>query len=664
MSSMERRELLKSFFAATGGLRGLRRGGLARAVVDVCSTVPGRGPILPGAAVAAYRYTRPLLIPPVMPTANRRRRSGAHLDYYEIAVRQFEQQILPPGLRLPPTTVWGYGSIQHPETFSYPAFTIEASWRKPVVVRWINDLKDPATGRFLPHLLPVDPTLHWANPPGGPEGRDMRPTFTGTRPPGPYEGPVPIVTHLHGAAGVRQESDGYPEAWYLSAAKDIPAGYATTGTFYDYYERTSPLGHLWRPGAAVFQYPNDQPATTLWYHDHALGVTRVNVYAGPAGFYLLRGGPDDLDDGVLPGPAPRPGDPPGARVYEVPIVIQDRSFNCDGSLFYPDTRGLPPEVAARVYIPTGDISPIWVPEFFGDVMVVNGQPWPFLKVEQRRYRFRILNGCNSRFLILKMNRDIPFWQIGSDGGFLPRPVKRETLLLSPAERADVIVDFSHVPVGSEIILQNLGPDAPFTGQPSPPADPETTGQVMQFRVVPRTCKDTSARPDRLKLPQIAPLGRADAVRRVSLNEVSSDVDPDVGPRAALLGKLTRSSDGSTPTPVPLFWEDRITENPARGSTEIWEIYNFTMDAHPIHVHELQFQVVERESFDGTRRGPEAGEEGFKDTVIALPDSITRIKLKFETPGRFVWHCHILEHEDNEMMRPYHIGRIPRDIPKR
>ncbi|WP_437644501.1 multicopper oxidase family protein [Sorangium sp. So ce362] len=653
---MKRRQLLKHGLAATGGLLVLRRGGPASAMFDECPVVLPQGPTLPGVDIAPYRYTVPLLIPPIMPRASRRHDHGSHYDYYEIAVRQFKQQVLPG--RMPMTTVWGYGSIQHPETFSYPAFTIEATWRRPVRVKWINDLKDPVTGHFLPHLLPVDPTLHWANPPGGEEGRDSRPMFPVGCPPEPYGGPVPIVTHLHGMVRVAQESDGYPEAWYLPAATDIPEGYAETGTFYDYYKRTSPLGHLWEPGAAVFEYPNDQRAATLWYHDHALGITRLNVYAGPAGFYLLRGGPGDLPPGVLPGSARTRDDCHGSGTYEIPLVIQDRSFNDDGSLFYPATRD--PEFA-DVYIPNGDVPPIWVPEFFGDVMVVNGRPWPFLNVEQRRYRFRILNGSNSRFLLLKMDNGLPFWQIGSDSGFLPCPVERDTLLLAPAERADVIVDFSRVRVGTPIVLRNLGPDGPFNGGPQPPADPETTGQVMQFRVVPARSRDTSTPPHRLRLPRLKPLGDVDAVRRVSLNEVTSTSDPAAGPIAALLG--TFRPPGSD-TAKPLFWDDPVTENPATGSTEIWEIYNFTMDAHPIHVHEVHFEIVDRQPFDGAPRPPEAGEEGFKDTVIALPDEITRIKMTFEKPGRFVWHCHILEHEDNEMMRPYQIGPTPPDIPDR
>jgi bilirubin oxidase len=573
-----------------------------------------------------------------------------NIDYYEIAVRQFQQQILPPGM--PQTTVWSYGSANHPGSFNYPAFTIEAKWRTPVRVKWINDLKDPVTGDFLPHILPVDPTLHWANPPGGDAGRDMRPSFTET--PGPYTGPVPIVTHLHGARST-QESDGYAESWYLPAAGNIPAGYATEGTWHSTFKAQfqSQQGVEWQPGSAVFQYANDQRATTLWYHDHTLGMTRLNVYAGPAGFYLLRGGPDDKVIGKLPGPAPALGDPPGMKYYEIPIAIQDRAFNADGSLFYPDSREFFDEFAGP-YIPESDISPIWNPEFFGNTMVVNGRSWPYLEVEPRRYRFRLLNGCNSRFLLLKFSDPaLSFWQIGSDGGFLPAPVQLSELLMSPAERMDVIVDFSALPPGAEVILQNLAPDEPFGGgEPGAdfePADPDTTGQVMQFRVVSAVGVDKTTPPALLTLPAFTPLGPASNTRQVSLNEVDSEVLEDVGPREALLGTVYGGAA------YPLGWMDAITENPALGATEVWEMYNFTEDAHPIHIHEVQFQVVDRQPFDDLPRSPEANETGFKDTVISYPGEITRVIARFEHPGLYVWHCHIVEHEDNEMMRPYFIG---------
>jgi FtsP/CotA-like multicopper oxidase with cupredoxin domain len=605
------------------------------------------------------KYVTPLVVPPPMPWTSRGRDY-----YYEIAVRQFKQQILPAPL-LPPTTVWSYGSVNHPGSFNYPAFTIEARYRRPVRVKWINDLVD-SEGSFLRHLLPVDPTLHWANPPGGVQGRDSRPTFSAT--PEPYKGPVPIVTHMHGNHTF-DYSDGYAEAWFLPDAQNLPAGFAAEGTFYDYFRDKSPLGDQWEAGSAVFEYPNDQRATTMWYHDHTLGMTRLNVYAGPAGFYLLRRGPGDLPPSVLPGPAPQLGDAEGTRYYEIPLAIQDRSFNDDGSLFYPDTRAffgedLPPNMQ---FIPGSDVPPIWNPEFFANTMVVNGKTWPKLEVEPRRYRFRLLNGCNSRFLILKLASDpptttpasaaLPFWMIGADGGFLPEPVRLDQVLLAPAERADVIVDFTDLRVGTEIYLINLGPDEPFGGLPAPFPDPETTGQVMKFTVVPLTGRDVSRPPDKLHLPAFQPLGEASNTRQVSLNEDASTFPGFDGPIAARLGTLDAAGD-----PVPLGWNDPISENPAENAVEVWEIHNFTEDAHPIHIHEVQFQVVDRQPFGEGAKPPEDYESGFKDTVIAPPGEITRVKALFDLPGLYVWHCHIVEHEDNEMMRPYHVGPPPSDLP--
>jgi len=631
-------------------------------------------------------------------------------DYYEISVRQFEQQILPPPF--PKTTVWGYGSRNHPDTFHSPSFTIEALAGRPVRVKWINELVNP-DGTYLPHLLPVDQTLHWANPPGGDKGKDGH-----SLNPKPYMGPVPIVTHVHGAH-TTPESDGYPEAWYLPAATNIPPTYATHGTFFGQFDRSNT-----EPGSAVFQYPNDQRATTLWYHDHALGITRLNVYAGLAGFYLLRGGPSDLPAGVLPGPAPSIGDSPDTKYYEIPIAIQDRSFRVDGSLFYPDNRaffeGLQPEQlkipfvseetapetegtqapgdhddAAGAARPHGrkvsDIPPIWNPEFFGNAIMVNGRTWPYLEVEPRRYRFRLLNGCNSRFLVLRFERDdLSFWQIGNEGGFLPKPVELKDLLLAPAERADVIVDFTGLKPGTEILLLNVGPDAPFRGfNPDgtladgeggtfPPADPETTGQVMKFVIVDLSSQDTSTPPAELQLPPVTDLGPADVTRVLSLNEAMSDVvfvvedeegniveaatgGEPFGPRAAYLGTL-----GPDGTGVMLGWDEPMTENPELNATETWEIYNFTVDAHPIHLHLIMFQVINRQPLHegrltGTPQSPPAWEAGYKDTVIAYPMQVTRIKAKFDVEGLFVWHCHILEHEDNEMMRPYYVGPIPEKI---
>jgi FtsP/CotA-like multicopper oxidase with cupredoxin domain len=485
---------------------------------------------------------------------------------------------------------------------------------------------------------------------------------------------------LHGAH-TREDSDGFAEAWYLPAAENIPADFARTGTFWDYFN--SKYHHGWDYGESAFRYPNNQRATTLWYHDHTLGMTRLNVYAGPAGFYLIRGGPDDvvLDnrDGspaILPGPAPGIGDDPLGEYGEIPIAIQDRSFNADGSLFYPDTREFFDGFTGP-FIPDSPVSPIWNPEFFGNIMVVNGFTWPFLNVEQRRYRFRFLNGCNSRFLLLKMTTsprmdndsfntpEGTFWQIGAEGGFLPdSAVELDQLLIAPAERADVIVDFSQFPVGSEVYLVNDGPDAPFGGITLEDiSDWESTGQVMKFIVGPGLATDPATHPGDLALPAITPLGSANNTQYVSLNEELFSAEEEEVPSAALLGRF----DPGTGDPTPLLWSDAITENPARGETEVWEMRNFSEDAHPIHIHLVQFEVVGREPFEGGTsvagsNGPLPWETGFKDTVIAYPEEITRVKARFDIPGFYVWHCHIVEHEDNEMMRPYHVGPIPPDAP--
>jgi FtsP/CotA-like multicopper oxidase with cupredoxin domain len=357
-------------------------------------------------------------------------------------------------------------------------------------------------------------------------------------------------------------------------------------------------------------------------------------------------------------------------------------------------------------------------------MVVNGVSWPHLDVEPQLYRFRLLNGCNSRFLILKFPPDVPVWQIGADGGFLdlPKNIAANSpypgmILMAPAERADVIVDFRGA-ANSEIELLNLGPDEPFGGGEIDgdfdAADPLTTGRVMLFRVGATSQLPATAftEPSQLGLPLVTALTSTVAPLQVSLNEEMShavlvpfDADADefvldtngtlwevaegelptetspgvwtlerladvtwsrpwtpdaFGPTAALLGTLNPNGTGN-----PLLWMDPVTEQPTAGDTQVWEIHNLTVDAHPIHIHLVQFQVINREvaspdspHYDGTNVGAvlpqEPGETGFKDTVIAYPGEVTRVIAHFDTHGRFVWHCHIVEHEDNEMMRPYDV----------
>jgi FtsP/CotA-like multicopper oxidase with cupredoxin domain len=574
-----------------------------------------------------------------------------------------------------------------------------------------------------------------------------------TNNPDPYLGPVPIVTHVHGAH-VDPHSDGYPEAWWLPAGVDASL-YDTKGTLFDDATGINPGS----TGYADYSYRNDQPATTLWYHDHSLGMTRANVYAGPAGFWLIRGGGFDKGKdsstkkkAVLPGPAPVAGDTLGAlntpgnplrnAIREIPIVIQDRSFNDDGELFYPASREFFDGFTGP-YTPdfvTGgdmsDISPAWNPEAFFNVMVVNGVSWPTMDVAPARYRLRLLNGCNSRFLNLALHeldsegnfvQEIPFYQIGADQGFLPQVVKIQTgeatplpgatqlasdpdqaLLMGLAERADVIVDFSQLADGAIVRMVNTAADAPFGGFNGAPgedevADPDTTGQVMQFMVKSALSLASDAMttlPENLVMKAERSLDnrKIKVTRQISLNEgesetvclnsVGASVDPDdpdcqehVAPKEALLG--TVSGSGTTATGIPLKWTDtsgistpvqitmadgvttkmiNVTENPTLGHTEDWEIYNFTEDAHPIHLHLVRFEVIKRTAMDGTagsNGSQQPWETGFKDTVIAYPGEITTVRAKFDVAGLFVWHCHILEHEDNEMMRPYVVSPEPK-----
>jgi bilirubin oxidase len=361
------------------------------------------------------------------------------------------------------------------------------------------------------------------------------------------------------------------------------------------------------------------------------------------------------------------------------------------------------------------VAPIWNPEFFGNTIVVNGRTWPFLDVQPRRYRFRLLNGCQARTVILKMVTGDPatrpgvpalkFWQIGAEGGYLPAPVELPQLLMAPAERADVIVDFSGLAEGDVVYLINEGPDVPYGPVPVPAEDlanPLTTGQVMKFVVGALVGTDTTTPAEFLELPARTPLPDATVTRKVSLNEEESKTvkvlvdsdgnwitpvvlacdNPDAvpfGPTAALLG--TMEPNPANPgqfISVPRMWTDPagITETPAVGATEVWEIYNYTVDAHPMHLHEVQFEVVNRQQFDrdtGTVIDPltgepypitlpEAWETGTKDTVIAYPGQVTRLKARFDLPGLYVWHCHIVDHEDNEMMRPLTVGPMPTLVP--
>lgn len=492
-----------------------------------------------------------------------------HETYYEVKMVQFSQSL---HAELPDTTLWGYeGSVPGP--------TIEVRRDELVKIKWINNLPDK-------HLLPVDTTIH------GAEADKPQ---------------VRTVVHVHGGKN-KSKYDGHPEAWFTQG-----------------YLRRGPQ---WRQ--MIYKYPNHQRATTLWYHDHAVGITRLNIYAGLAGFYIIRDAHEDTLN------LPR-------GLYEIPIAIQDKSLNPDGSLSYPRQP--------RDVIPGVTPDPSAVAEFFGDTILVNGKVWPYLEVQPRKYRFRILNASNARFYALSLDSGQPFYQIGVEGGLFEHPVKVHQILLAPAERADIIVDFKGME-GRNILLTNRAP-TPFPG--GEPAAPDTTGQIMQFRVtVPLGDEDMSSIPR--NLGRIEPLTERSARRTRYLTLVESK-DEYRQPLLLLDGKR---------------WSDPVTEVIRAGSTEMWCFVNVTDDTHPIHIHLVHFQVVNRQPFNvekylstgdivltGPPMQPDENERGWKDTVRANPGQVTRIIARFEPyAGEFPWHCHILEHEDNDMMRPFIV------IPKR
>lgn len=456
----------------------------------------------------------------------------------------------------PLTYLWGYDGM-------YPGPTIEAYKDIPTYVEWANNLPDK-------HFLPFDATLH-----------------------GTQDDPeVKTVVHLHGAK-VDWKSDGHPEAWYT-------ADYKITGP---------------RFTNRVYKYTNHQPGTTLWYHDHAMGITRLNVYAGLEGFYILR---DALED--------RLNLPKGN--YEIPLLVQDRSFNSDGSLFYPDSS------------PFVSFTPSITFPFNANTIVVNGKVWPYLEVEPRKYRFRILNGSNARQYNFEFENDLGFTLIGTDGGFTEAPIPLDSFFLSPSERVDVIVDFSDY-AGSTFNLMNTNPNAN-----------ENTGVIMQFRVTkPLIGTDTSTIPDTLR--HVPELQESDA-------------------KVERFLPLTPSTDHFG-RPMPLLndrmWSDPVTEKPELDSIEVWNLVNlFPGIDHPIHIHLIQFKVISRTPFDvdeylrsgeivftGDPEPPREFERGFKDTVNAEPGKITKLITHFTGfSGHYVWHCHFLEHEDHDMMRPMQV----------
>ncbi len=597
------------------------------------------------------------------------------------------------------TPVWGYGQKGQ---YTWPGKTFEVQSGQPIEVKWANKLVDPVTGAFLPHLLPVDTSLHWCY---------SLPGYT------QYtiaNAGVPNVAHLHGGHTDFQY-DGNPEFFFSP-------GYGVRGP--QWVEKK-------------YIYDNSQPAGNLWYHDHALGITRLNVYAGLAGFYFVR----DLSDTGQPGnPLTLPAWP-----YEKAYAIQDRMFRATGELFYPAYPGDPAYAdfitgegvtlhgpPNNVYFPdnpnnfTDDTTP-WLgggptalAEFFGDHMLVNGMIWPKENVEPRNYRLHLLNGTDSRFMAIQFvavnagdtdftnaGSPIPFYVIGSDQGLASSATQTDLLLSEPGSRYDIVFDFSDASLlGKRVIMKNIGGDEPFGGDIPGPQVFGETDRIMAFDVVLSINDATTAAglapqadvfENSISNSNIPNPNAADRTRKVALFEgmdefgrlqpllgtaepatdyLNNPINWPAKPEYAAAG-LVGQMEGS------IAWHSPTTENPKLGDTEIWEIYNATGDAHPVHLHLVHFDVVGRQEFTadvidqpvvqhngllgngfrlenivlGTSVPQPLGyvENAPKDMVTALPGQVTRIKMTFDKPGRYVWHCHILSHEDHEMMRVLHVG---------
>jgi len=605
------------------------------------------------------------------------------------------------------TPVWGYGDKTG---VSWPGKTIETSVNSdPIEVVWTNDLIGK-NGKPLPHLLPVDTSLHWCYSLHGYQQYNIE-----------TDG-VPLVPHVHGGRN-DSLSDGNPEFFFSPNT-------AIKGPRY--------VAHKYMFGGPDW---NDQ-AGMMWYHDHALGITRLNVYAGLAGFFALR---DDNDTGLNGNPAGLPADP-----YELGYAVQDRMFLNTGELFYPSFPGDPFYAdfidGEGVVLPASFINggPTALAEFFGDHMLVNGVIWPKASVEPRQYRVRYLNGTDSRFMRLKLKvipggagnpaatnpaggYEIPFYIVGSDQSLASSPLQVTEVDFLPGERLDLVIDFKTVNPGDRVIVENVLGDAPFGGDLPGPDDvfpDRKTDRVMAFDVelpLNGAVADTTIGLGSSLGGGFTNNAAVARTRKLALYEGKDNI----GRLQPLLGTAEPATDVSgNVVSGALPWFAPITENPGVGDTEVWEIYNATGDAHPVHVHLVHFEMLDRQGIvwdsntvsagdilldgtvateddetlvipnakaavaagdgtylvtqpvaqhdgsvgngfrlenpvaDGAVRGPDPSELTRRDMVMALPGEVTRIKMTFDKPGRYVWHCHILSHEDHEMMRPFHVGPGP------
>uniref|UniRef100_A0A7S4UEV3 Bilirubin oxidase n=1 Tax=Paramoeba aestuarina TaxID=180227 RepID=A0A7S4UEV3_9EUKA len=465
---------------------------------------------------------------------------------------------------------------------STPGPLFDVMKNQDILVSWINHLGTE-------HILPVDTSLLETNQ---------------------LDIGVFAVTHLHGSHSLT-EYDGLPD------------DYVRNGQVYEGY------------------YDNSMNSTMIWYHDHALGITRLNAYAGLAGGYIIR---DELELSLnLP-----------SGEYEIPLILQDRALCEDGSLFYPTSPDDPYMQNASVKLPgkfhksrysraqDGAPFPSVVPEFFGNVIDVNGALWPKKEVERKPYRFRTLVATNARTFILKLEDEkgnvYPFTLIGSDGGLLPKPLQLTELRLMGAERADILIDFSIFQDGTELYLKNYGPDSPWQSDPSiAPADPDTTGNVLKFIV-------SDSDKVSLDLDWSSVPGQPDYCNQ------------NIPPENVITVNLYENYDEWGRNWLELDNLTYMDPNPYQvpiNQVVMWEFINHSEDAHPIHLHQIEFVVCGREDREtGQKYAPFKRETGLKDTAECPPNYITRVAVPFDLPGEYVVHCHMLEHEDYTMMRPF------------
>jgi len=709
---------------------------------------------------------------------------------------EFKAKVLPNGAvaNYKGTWVWGYlvdpsgnstcaslvdqysGGSGVLDTFTGPVLVNERG--SSTDINFVNDLGSTGTTNVLAYKYSTDQSLHWADPLAvdrsmanechmkaimdGYTDADGNPV--GYPPPGDpcaqnYDGPIAAVPHLHGGE-VPPEIDGGPDQWFTSDGLHQGSRYYSAGS---------------ANNAVLFKYPNTQSAAPLWFHDHTLGATRLNVYAGLAGGYYIEdpaitpvgttttaGVPGTCTTGCLPANLQ-----PLSSV--VPLVIQDRMFDENGQLFFPAAD------AGDIQAALNPEHPYWQPEFIGDTILVNGKAWPFLTVEPKRYRFLFLEGSNARpynLTIPNGNSLLPMYVIGTDGGYLDKPAATQSLLMLPGERYEVIIDFSGIKSGTNLVMMNDA-NAPYPS--GDPIDPATTAKIIQFRVGPCNSK-TCGKADLSYNPATGASLRSDAnsivrlvnssftaatvkpneTRVLTLNEIAHDdsrtvIDPVTGsetdypggPMEILVNNTSWAGtmdDMSTRPDFQAFSANgetiNISETPQEGDTELWEIVNLTADAHPIHLHLTGFQLLNRQDFNvdayfadysaafgkgpaplpaectagvfcpaygpplAYNNGPKLGgnididaskgkgkslyltgaatppnnyERGWLDTVVAMPGQVTRLVVRWAPNDlpvnslksalhyafdpnagglwNYVWHCHIIDHEDNEMMRP-------------